>query len=521
MRTCAILPAVTAGLWMAAAYGAEAPAPDRVEQLVVQLGSPNYRERVAASRALDALGDAALEPLRRAAQSADAETRRRALELVERIELRATTARLLAPATVSLDIHQLSRNDAIAEFNKATGASLRLHSNEPIGTGGRRVTLRTGPVTFWEALEQFCKAADLREWDGLTSLGRPLPPGIADAVPPAIQIQGGAIPGGGAIQGRIIINGTPIRPTAAPPAQFVLLDGPAVPTAEARTGAVRVRCLPPGTQFPSDAVGQDELLFPLQVSAEPRLQVQGGVTLRVEKAIDDRGQSLVATAVTARLPRNAAMEEEQRMMLMLLNNGINVPLPTGFAGPVGIKVRKGALAANMLRELTGSIGAQVRITEPLVVVENPAAAGKSESRSPHGVALAVNEIDKTARGDMKFSIRLSVSPDVQPGQAAQFVARGPAPLGVWVGGNQPLPSTPLGTTEFSGLTLVDAKGRRFEVGQAQQELTQFGPQGWTYNITVAFRTTAEGMGEPAKLMFTGSRPAMVEVPFTLKDVPLP
>ena len=32
---------------------------------------------------------------------------------------------------------------------------------------------------------------------------------------------------------------------------------------------------------------------------------------------------------------------------------------------------------------------------------------------------------------------------------------------------------------------------------------------------------AEGAGEPAKLVFTGSRPAMVEVPFTLKDVPLP
>jgi len=353
----------------------------------------------------------------------------------------------------------------------------------------------------------------VREWDGLTSLGRGQPPGVAGVEPPAIQINGGAI------RGQIIISGMPTRPTAPPP-QFLLLEGPAVPSAEARVGAVRIRCLPPGTPFATDAVGQDEVLFPLQVSAEPRLQLGRALTLRVEKAVDDRGQSLVATAVTARPPRNAAMEEEQRMMLMLINNGVNVPLPTGSDGPLGIKVRKGPLAGNMLRELTGSVGAQVRVTEPLIVIENPTTAGKSESRSPHGVALAVNEIDKTARGDMRFSVRLSFAPDVQPGQGAQLVARAAAGLGAF-GLNPQQLTAPLGTSEFCGLSLVDAKGRKFEVGQAQQDLTQFGPQGWTYNITVAFRTTAEGMGEPAKLVFTGSRPTLIEVPFTLKDVPLP
>jgi hypothetical protein len=522
MRRCAILPAVTAVLCLAVAHGAEAPSPDRIEQLVAQLGSPAYRERVAASRALDSLGEAALDVLRRAAASGDAETRHRATELVERIERRAATARLLAPATVSLDIHQLPRNEAIAEFNKVTGASLRLHTTDAIGSGGRRVTLRTGPVTFWDALEQFCKAADLREWDGITSLGRGSPPAPVNAQPPAIQMPGVAI------RGQIIINGTPSRPPA-PPAQFVLLEGPDVPTAEARNGAVRVRCLPPGTPFPADAIGSDEVLFPLHVAAEPRLQLQGGVTLRIEKAVDDRGQSLVATAVTAKLQRNAVAEEEQRMMLMLINNGIAVPLPAAPAGPVGIKVRRGPAGGTVLRELTGSVGAQVRITEPLLVVDNPATAGKSESRSPHGVTLAVTEIDKTARGDLRFSVRLSVSPDVQLGQGTTVVARGGLPVPMAAGRGMVLqqmvassgPGTPPGSTEFCGLALEDAKGRRFEVGQAQQELTQFGPQGLTYAITVAFRTTAEGAGEPAKLVCTGSRPAIIEVPFTLKDVPLP
>jgi len=501
MRTCAILPAVTAGLWLAAAHGAEAPTPNQVEQLVAQLGSPAYRERVAASRALDALGDVAIDALRRAGHSADAETRRRAVELVERIERRATTARLLAPATFTLDIHQLSRNDAIAEFNKLTGATVRLHSTDAVGTTGRRVSLRTGPVTFWDALEQLCKAASVREWDGLSPQAGLT--GVAQNQPSTLQLPGG-------FQGQIIINGTPSRPSSPPP-QFVLLDGPAVPTVEARLGAVRVRCLLPGTPFPAEPTAHDEVLFPLQVSAEPRLQLQGSLTLRVEKAIDDRGQSLTATAVTGRLPRNAIVEEEQRMMLMLLNNGAGMQLPAASGGPVAVKVRKGPLAATRLRELTGSVGAQVRISEPLVVIEKPAAAGKTEQRSPHGVTLAVSDVDKTVRGDLRFSIRLSIPTDVQMGHGTNVVARG----------NAPVPTPPLGTSEFNGLALVDVQGRRFEVGQAQSELTQFGPQGWTYNITVTFRTTAEGAAEPAKLLFTGSRPTMIEVPFTLQDVPLP
>src|SRR5207244_6778855 len=110
------------------------------------------------------------------------------------------------------------------------------------------------------------------------------------------------------------------------------------------------------------------------------------------------------------------------------NNGLPVPVPTASAGPVGVKVRKGPLAATMLRELTGSVGAQVRITEPLAVIENPAAAGKTESRSPHGVTLAVSDVDRTARGDLRFSIRLSVAPDVQPGQGATLAARGGMPV---------------------------------------------------------------------------------------------
>jgi hypothetical protein len=66
------------------------PSPD-IERLIKQLGGRKFREREAASKALDKLGEAALDALRRAAKhDADAEVRYRAGRLVERMEQRLT-----------------------------------------------------------------------------------------------------------------------------------------------------------------------------------------------------------------------------------------------------------------------------------------------------------------------------------------------------------------------------------------------------------------------------------------------
>jgi hypothetical protein len=70
---------------------AEAPAPKagpqgpQIQRLIQQLGSDSYAEREAAAKALTEIGEPALEALREAAKSKDAEVRRRAAELVEHI----------------------------------------------------------------------------------------------------------------------------------------------------------------------------------------------------------------------------------------------------------------------------------------------------------------------------------------------------------------------------------------------------------------------------------------------------
>jgi hypothetical protein len=79
--------AVLTALVLAASVqdGSGAPALDR---LIHQLGSDEFTQREAASRALDRAGEAALPALRKALASPDPDVRRRAGELVKRIEAR-------------------------------------------------------------------------------------------------------------------------------------------------------------------------------------------------------------------------------------------------------------------------------------------------------------------------------------------------------------------------------------------------------------------------------------------------
>src|SRR5262249_49207571 len=135
---------------------------ERVTRLIAQLGSPRYTEREAATRALDALGAPALAALKRARLGPDPEVGRRAEELVARIERRLETARLLEPKRVHLHLVASPVPDAVAELKRQSGYPVELGS----GTArllGRKVTLDTGLVPFWVALDLLCRQAGLSE----------------------------------------------------------------------------------------------------------------------------------------------------------------------------------------------------------------------------------------------------------------------------------------------------------------------------------------------------------------------
>src|SRR5438067_1992456 len=134
----------------------------QVARLVKQLGSPRFAEREAATQALDALGPPALEALQHALHSRDAEIRRRAQELLPRVQRRAETIRLLAPKHIRLVYKDTAVTEALDDFAKKTGFTVQL-GGDRTKVLGRKVTLDTGDVTYWEAYARLCKEAGLSE----------------------------------------------------------------------------------------------------------------------------------------------------------------------------------------------------------------------------------------------------------------------------------------------------------------------------------------------------------------------
>ncbi len=167
MHNASLLPLVVLSVCAAAGH---APADDTtpaadaalIHKLVEQLGNDDFNEREKASAALDALGEPALGPLHRALESTDEEVRKRADMLVSAIEKRLETAAALKAKRVHLVYKNLALKDALADFEKQCGYRFALQDFEN-KLGNRTITLDSGDAPFWQAFDQFCDKAGVKE----------------------------------------------------------------------------------------------------------------------------------------------------------------------------------------------------------------------------------------------------------------------------------------------------------------------------------------------------------------------
>ncbi len=198
---------------------------------MAELGSADFEVRVAAANALESLGAPALEALRKGQQSDDPEVRMRSAQLVKKLETRLAGATLLTAKRVHLVYKDKPLSEALADFNKQSGYSITLF--DPQNTlKDRRVTLDTGDVTFWQALDKFCEAASLTETSGAAQgfgvnvgprpIRRPLQPVPVQPQAQPVPVQPQALPPQGAQ-----LN---VKPAEARPAQPKEVEGkPAQP----------------------------------------------------------------------------------------------------------------------------------------------------------------------------------------------------------------------------------------------------------------------------------------------------
>jgi hypothetical protein len=446
----------------------------RIDKLVEQLGSGSYQEREAATKALDAIGIPALDKLRQAMQGDDAEIKRRATDLVKRIEKRAEVSRVLTAKRVHLVYKNTPLKDALEDFKKKSGYDLVLHDPENKLTD-RKVTLDTGDTTFWEALDQLCdkagiaqvtqqdlmqqmmqemanKQREMMEQQKKALLpappakdvapkeapARPAPP--AEEKPkPAPKQEGAAKPdenqaaaaareraaeaalaeARARAQARAVLAQKGVMAREAfggfpggSPNQIVLMDGKRKSLPTHYAGTVRIRAVEPMQQSTGDGA---PLLVQLQVSTEPKFQFRGVTSTRITKAVDDNGQSL--SPITPADDADAAVIGIAPGGAVLRGRAIAMTMAYGMGGPgfTIIPLKKGEKPSKKLEELSGTLTIQMLdAPEALITVDDVLKAGGTATKGKAGGQLKVVQVTKTDNGQVKVQVQLDVPPDVTP-----------------------------------------------------------------------------------------------------------
>jgi hypothetical protein len=129
------------------------PAANSLDPLVEQLGSNEFRLRQEAERRLRAEGARALPALRKGLGHPEAEVRRRARDLIPAIEI----ATLMAPARVSLKVHDKPLRAVFDEMTRQTGYKIEFWAKAP----QQAYSFDFTNLTFWEALDRVCRTAHL------------------------------------------------------------------------------------------------------------------------------------------------------------------------------------------------------------------------------------------------------------------------------------------------------------------------------------------------------------------------
>lgn len=484
---------VLGGLLAAATLSAAAPEETdagTVPALIQQLGSNRFAVREAATQALEEMGTAALEPLRGALRHEDAEVRRRARLLLRKLEERADAARLLEPQRVRLVYRDTPLAEAVTDLTRKTGLEVRLEGDgEKLAE--RKVSLDTGEVTCWEALELFCGKAGLVEGLPLSN-GRRFDRYSYDG-----------------IERRIYATNDEHTPASTSDNRLVLRIGEAKPQPLFRQGALRIRPLPIEAAGGERRTGTETLLL-LDVRLEPRLLLEGVLALRLDKAIDEKGQAVTQPIDAVPLPGAFPSSWDETLITW---DGVT-ELPAGPFGdvrrvPVRLKLAEGA--PRHLKELQGTLALQLQTPpEPLTTVAELQTSTGQSFAGRHGSAVKVAELRRNENGE--YQLRIQVTPPARelllPGMPARITF--PNFARNWGYGD--LVPAPVVTAD--NLTLHDAQGKKLALRIGSNRTIN----GTARELTVICSAEAGG---PTRLMYSGRRSVAIEAPFTLKDVPVP
>jgi hypothetical protein len=501
MRFLGLWAVISLGLGLATAAEETKPAPKvdaaTVARLVGQLGSDQFDDREGAARELDGLGAAALDALRPALISRDEETRRRAFDLVQRIDKRLESARLTQPKLVRLVYSDTLVTQAVQDLKNKSGFTVQIEGDQT-KLAGRKITLDTGEVPFWQAVDQFCLKAGLVE-RGSNALADNANPEMDEMRMQRVRARMWMVEQQGGMGPR-------------PELPLVFLDGQpkAVPTYYG--GALRVRVLPRAAAAPQNGTPvhrpDGETLLTVEVTPEPKLGMQNILSVRIEKLLDEQGGEM-------KLPlpyiRDTYEFDEEEMMGMGMRSysGRMAQGQANLGKQIPVRVR-GARDMKKIKEIHGAVAAEVLTPmQPLLTIDDIlSASGKTESVSGAG-SLKVVDAKRDGKGQVMLKVEFKKH---VPGGEEAMVWR----ARMWGRVNQPQADNNKETVGRM-LVLKDDKGTAIPLSNvASKPIDEFGIV-MEYDLTFA----ATDKVVPAKLVYVGQRLTTIDVPFVLKDVPLP
>lgn len=477
-----VLAAAAASL---AASPASTSAPG-IPALIGQLGSDQYADREAASRALERLGAAAIPALQAAARSDNPEVRQRAEALVIRLKHTQDSITRLTPRRVQLDYRDIPLATAIKDLRVRTGLPILLddtHIAEPL----RKITCQTADLPVWEALEAFCRAAELRElFTTDLNVPKPVSPRRGEFVPPP----------------------DPKADSVA----IVLRDGKPDRLPGNRSTAVRVTALPPGFAGHKTILGTGDVTLCLDITPVPGLNWQDVIGVKVSRVIDSSGRT-GAGGVENNPPRKfdptgAVVFARPGVAFRFDPNG-NPVMPETIPNPrvVPLPLRIATPTAHSLKRLDGVVyGEMMLLNQHLVTIPDLKKNSGKVFEGPDDLRVTVVEVREAPRGGQGL---VRVQFEYPSPWLANLRKRGFNP------GWPELPHPPALTRS---LQAVDAAGKPFAVTTSGH--TDFSDDGLITIQAMQFTFRGES-GLPAKLVVVGPRSVYVEVPFVMENVQLP
>jgi len=505
-------------VWIVSTSSGEEAKPDPrkngdVALLIKQLGSDQFSQREEAGRSLELLGSSALPCLRKAAQDNDLEIGRRANAIIHRIERRVENARLNHTRKIRLVYKDTPVIDAIEDFGRISGFSLQIEGNRS-RIENRKITLDTGLVTFWEAVDQFCRKAHLVECD--SDLLKRFEQIVMD--PERLN--------------KVAMWSWSFYDYYKEPIGYdspvIFKDGKPRNVSTCYTGALRIRAVKEtrveksrerGSSEQTRAKGEEGLLY-LEVSPEPNLGWQCILKMHITSLTDESGKELS-------LPAPYYKEETDFQSpydddVFSINDRESKPpkvVPHPLSKQVSFRVFRPQGAGRILRTVQGVVsGAILTPPQPLIQIDNILNASGKTFPGPDGESVKVVEVNRSKEGSV--ALKLLISPPINDPEGSKPM------VSAWVGGQMRLRRAIMtgqvadkNELSLTGqeLSLVDVKGQAFQLTHAKVRANE---DNTALEYIVEFQPHT-CLTVPNRLIYCGQRRLVMDVPFTLRDVPMP